>query len=106
MAEGTEQETEVTPEVRAALKRQTPWVLLTDSLESARSLEQRLVRYGKHTMVADVSPEQARFAVELLSQAGLVTLIPKDLLSGGIEGLEYVVDLTDGAILPEQVLLG
>jgi sulfate adenylyltransferase subunit 1 len=81
--ESVQQETpeEVTPAVRAGQKNQKPYVVLTESLEAAKALEQTLVQYGKHTMTLEAAPEQIGFALKLLGEAGLITLVPAKLLT-------------------------
>ena len=76
---GTREMSEVTPQVRAEQKGQTPCIILADSLEEARKLECQLVAYGNHTMIVE-SGENLLFAARLLLQAGLIVLIPRDIM--------------------------
>jgi hypothetical protein len=71
---------EVTAAVRADQKNQKPYVVLTESLEAAKALEQTLVQYGRHTMTLS-SPEHVAFALKLLGDAGLITLVPTEFLT-------------------------
>ncbi len=71
---------EVTPAVRAELKGQRPCVILTESLEAARQQERRLALHGNHTMLVE-KKQCILFAVRLLLDAGLIVLMPRDLLS-------------------------
>ncbi len=70
---------EVTPQVRADQKGQQPYVVLTESLSKAREMERHLVLCGNHTMTLERA-ENLLFSVELLRQAGLIVLVPKELL--------------------------
>ncbi len=70
----------VTPAMRAAQKKQTPYVVRTASLKAAKKLEQELFLYGRHTMVLTSEKDVAATA-KLLHDAGLITLIPSDLLT-------------------------
>lgn len=71
---------DVSPKERAAQKYQIPYVVLTESGETARALERRLVQYGRHTMTLEEGDEILS-AVGLLRRAGLITLVPKPLLT-------------------------
>jgi sulfate adenylyltransferase subunit 1 len=67
----------ITPARRAAQKRQSPALVLTSSLPMAQAAEAQLVLYGRHTMTV-TAPENAAFAIELLLDAGLMVLVPRD----------------------------
>ena len=71
---------EITPESRAAQKYQTPYVALVESAAAANDLERRLVHYGRHTMTLEKGWDLVP-AADLLHQAGLITLLPKALLT-------------------------
>lgn len=75
--------TQVTPQTRAELLGQIPYVVVTQSLEEARELERTLLLRGWHTMLLeDVRNERAVEAAALLQQAGLVTVLPRSVLDG------------------------
>jgi hypothetical protein len=90
------QETQtVTPARRARQKGQDPTLVLTGNLEEARSVEDRLVRYGRHTMTLETA-DHAGFAAQLLLEAGLMVLAPKNLLTEAeLKSLAETVKVTD-----------
>jgi sulfate adenylyltransferase subunit 1 len=90
------QETQtVTPARRARQKGQDPTLVLTGNLEEARSVEDRLVRYGRHTMTLERG-EHVSFAAQLLLEAGLMVLVPKNLLTEAeLKSLAETVKVTD-----------
>lgn len=71
---------DVTPARRAAQKGQIPYVVLTADAEAARALEKEIILFGRHTMVVEEGYDPVTAAV-LLHDAGLITLLPKSLLS-------------------------
>lgn len=78
-AEEREQQ-DITLESRAAQKYQTSYVALVESADTANELERRLVLYGRHTMTLGQGWDPVS-AADLLHQAGLITLLPKSLLT-------------------------
>lgn len=70
----------VTPAMRAVQKQQTPFVVRTASLKAAKKLEQELFLYNRHTMILE-KKENVVEAAKLLHDAGLITLIPSELLT-------------------------
>lgn len=82
--------TEVTPQTRAELLGQTPYVVIAESLEAAKNLERVLLLGGWHTMLPEnVRDDRAVEAALLLQQAGLVTILPDRALNdGALERLE------------------
>ena len=69
----------VTPQVRAEQKGQIPCVILTESIAAGRVLESQLVSFGNHTMLLESSENLLPF-VQLLLNAGLIVIIPGDIL--------------------------
>lgn len=70
---------DITPEVRARQKDQTPHVVEAQTLEEAKAEERRLFLEGKHTMVlSGLSQEQEAFAEKILLEAGLIVIKVKD----------------------------
>lgn len=75
--------TQVTPQTRAELLGQTPYVVIAENLETAQDLERALLLRGWHTMLPeDVRNEQAVDAAVLLQRAGLVTVLPQSAFDG------------------------
>ena len=70
----------VTPAMRAAQKQQTPYVVRTASVQAARKLEQELFLYNRHTMVLE-DAENVVSTIKLFHDAGLITLVPIQLLT-------------------------
>ena len=66
--------TEMTPERRAKLLGQTPYLILTDGPETASAVERELAEGGLHTMQPEVTAETAVFAAKLLQEAGLIAV--------------------------------
>ncbi len=52
----------------------------TADAEAARALEKEIILFGRHTMVVEEGYDPVTAAV-LLHDAGLITLLPKSLLS-------------------------
>jgi sulfate adenylyltransferase subunit 1 len=93
------QQEDITTAARAAQKRQTPTVVLTSTLSTAKAAEAQLMRYGRHTMTLE-NADNLPFAIKLLLAAGLVVLLPKnmadwDILQRLIGQVKYL-DLTQG----------
>ena len=73
--------TEVTPETRAQLLGQSPYVVVAESPEAAKDLERTLLLHGWHTMLLE-DAQAVNEALLLLQQAGLVTVLPRSALDG------------------------
>lgn len=66
---------DITPEVRARQKDQTPYVVETATLAEAKEAEKKLFLSGKHTMLLNGLPkEQEEFAEKILLDAGLIVI--------------------------------
>ena len=87
----------ITPEARAAQKAQTPYVVFTANPENAEELEKKLYLYNRHTMLVREGYDPVS-AAELLHQAGLITLLPKTLLTNE-QMLEVAERIPDAHLL-------
>ena len=69
----------VTPQMRARKLGQTPYIILAETPEEAAGFETELITQGLHTMMVQLSGEKemekAVFAVDILRQAGLITVV-------------------------------
>lgn len=78
---------EVTKEIRAGQKGQTPLVVVAVTKEQAKETEKKFVLNGRHTMLlGDESRGQILFAVKLLHEAGLIVVVERSLLDAAIIG--------------------
>ncbi|MBQ6591079.1 MAG: sulfate adenylyltransferase [Lachnospiraceae bacterium] len=69
----------ITPQVRARKLGQTPYIILAQTPEEAAGFEEELITQGLHTMAVvftkDKDADRAVFAVDILRQAGLITVV-------------------------------
>ncbi|MBE6005724.1 MAG: sulfate adenylyltransferase [Sarcina sp.] len=69
----------ITPQVRARKLGQTPYIILAQTPEEAAGFEEELITQGLHTMAVvftkDKDADMAVFAVDILRQAGLITVV-------------------------------
>ena len=69
----------VTPQMRARKLGQTPYIILAETPEEAAGFETELITQGLHTMTVLPAGEKeigkAVFAVDILRQAGLITVV-------------------------------
>ena len=69
----------VTPQMRARKLGQTPYIILAETPEAAAGFETDLITQGLHTMTVLFTQEReidkAVFAVDILRQAGLITVV-------------------------------
>ena len=65
--------------MRARKLGQTPYIILAETPEEASGFETELITQGLHTMMVQLSGEKemekAVFAVDILRQAGLITVV-------------------------------
>lgn len=71
---------EITPALRAKRLGQTPFVILADSLQAAGEIENALLSRSLHTLTVRERGENLLFAVDLLRQAGLISVLAGDSL--------------------------
>ena len=93
----------ITPERRAKLLGQTPYLILTDTPEAASKVERELSEVGLHTMRPENAGENIVFAAELLRDAGLISVFScQGLDPETVEDLslvtrrEWLLDLREG----------
>ena len=69
----------ITPQIRARRLGQTPYIILAETREEAAGFEEELITQGLHTMTVlsteDKDMDRAVFAVDILRQAGLITVV-------------------------------
>ena len=79
----------ITPQIRARRLGQTPYIILAETREEAAGFEEELITQGLHTMsvlsTEDKDMDRAVFAVDILRQAGLITVV---VCPRGQEGFE------------------
>ena len=97
----------ITPEIRARNLGQTPFVILTDTPETAAVTERELAERGLRAMRPETEAEQAVFAAKLLQAAGLITILSGAELEGDtVERLrrevrrDWILDLRENG--PEK----